>query len=128
MFRRSVGGLSLFAVCLCSIGLQLPTQVGTSTFFGVFGAEMGPSTEIPCNAIAPKIRNCRDLDPNCINKKYIAGPQSADVGGVNDRRFVKSGTWIECANLKDGQPSLKVETYKEMAGKCKKMFVPYHTK
>ena len=45
MFRRSLGGLSLFAVCLCSIGLQLPTQVGTSTFFGVFGAEMGPSAQ-----------------------------------------------------------------------------------
>ena len=96
MFRRSVGGLSLFAVCLCSIGLQLPTEVGTKSVFGVFGAEMVAIGEPKCNAIAPKMRNCREINSSCKDLPYILGPQSADPGGVNTERYDKIGTLLDC--------------------------------
>jgi len=120
MFRRTLPGVSILSVCLCSIGLQLPTHVGTGSYFGVFGAEVLPILDPTCNAVAPKKRNCTDLGKNCKNIDYIAGPQSADPGGVNTLRFDKDGTWLECANPEGGgsvPPCIKVQPYQDK-GQC----------
>ena len=81
MFRRTFSGMLCLMVCLCSIVFQLPTQVGNSSFFGVFGSETGSFPDPVCNAIVPKMRNCTDMGANCRDMSYIAGPQTADPGG-----------------------------------------------
>lgn len=131
MFRRTFSGASILLVCLLSIGLQLPTQMDSSSYFGVFGAELIPVKIPDCNAIAPKTRNCQDLNPNCKFASYIAGPLSADEGGVNTKRYVKSGKWLVCELRQKGEPNqpfAKVELYHEAPGKCTPVKVPWNKK
>ena len=124
MFRRSVVGLSLFGVFVCCIGLQLPTEMGTKSVFGVFGAEMVAIGEPKCNAIAPKMRNCREINSSCKDLPYILGPQSADPGGVNTERYDKIGTVLEWRG-----PGIPKNTcpdqdpYKLNPDKCEKVYV-----
>lgn len=96
MFRRTLPGVSILTVCLCSIGLQLPTHVGSGAFFGVFGAEVLPVLDPDCNGIAPKKSSCKELHTACDKIEYTSGPQSAALGGVNNLRFEPTGNSVEC--------------------------------
>ncbi len=125
MFRRTLFGMSCLTVCLGSIVFQLPTQVGNSSFFGVFGSETSLFPDPVCNAIAPKMRKCREMGPYCKDVSYIAGPQSADPGGVNTLRFEKTGIWFECADPIQGDtnPPCKMVVVYQDSGKCTPVFV-----
>lgn len=120
MFRRILPGISILSACILSVGLQLPTHVGSGAFFGVFGAEILPVLDPICNAVAPKKRNCTDFGPNCLLMEYIAGPQTAEAGGVNSLRFDKNGSWLDCRDFKKGglnPPCKKIELFEDK-GKC----------
>lgn len=101
MNPKQTGGYLFLFVAFLSMCLQLPQDIHTDLTFGFFGSETN-LTDPDCNAIAPKLRNCTDLGINCKELPYIAGPQSADVGGVNIMRFDKTGLWIDCRDSKKG--------------------------
>ena len=125
MNPKQTGGYLFLFVAFLSMCLQLPQDIHTNFTFGFFGSE----TNLPdpdCNAIAPKLRNCTDRGINCKELPYIAGPQSADVGGVNIMRFDKTGLWIDCRDSKKGgsnPPCYKVEPYQQTVGNCKQVKV-----
>ncbi len=126
MFRRMFPGVSFLAVCLGSIVVQLPTQTGTSSFLGVFGSEMTASMEPVCNGHAPKIRNCRDLNPRCSNTPYIVGPQSVDVGGVNNKRYDPTGNTVECTTSPANKGICPSQpTWSETKAKCTEVMIPW---
>ncbi len=125
MFRRMFSGMSCLTLCLCSIVLQLPTQVGTSSFFGVFGAETIASMDPECNAIASKWSTCKTLNLKCRSFPYLSGPQSAASGGVNKLRFDPTGTTIPCTLYEPHLPLCPDQpTWSQTPGICTEKMVP----
>ena len=125
MFRRTLPGVFILSVCLCSIGLQLPTQVGKGSYFGVFGAETIPVLDPLCNGIGLKSTNCNINNSLCANVKYDNGPLSADPGGVNTKRFDKNPQVVQCISSIGGNLKMCPDTYeyKETPGNCTQTMV-----
>ncbi len=126
MFRRTLPGVSILSVCLCSISLQLPTHVGGGSYFGVFGAEIVPILDPDCNAIGPKESTCKDINLICSDTPYISGPQSAAPGGVNKMRFDPPGTRISCTDSTMPQNLMKCpkQPIWTDTGKCTEVKLP----
>ncbi len=76
-----------------------------------------------CNAIGPNYLNCKDLNPTCIDLKYIAGPLSADPAGVNNKRYDKTSEDLKCTlNIQQFPKCINVRPYEDK-GKCKEVMV-----